>query len=151
MFDTRGNAKLISFSKSLFIVEKETTIEFVGSPFYMAPEIVNNRPHGLPVDVWSIGILITELANKKIPHSSSPVKAMFCSVTQGHHKPLMNESKWTKELNDFLSQVLKRDPTKRIKPSKLLQHEWINGEDIPSKQDMIELFGRIRQKVRDNN
>uniref|UniRef100_G3P7B9 cGMP-dependent protein kinase n=1 Tax=Gasterosteus aculeatus aculeatus TaxID=481459 RepID=G3P7B9_GASAC len=63
MLDIKGYVKLVDFGFSKEMVHGDKTYSFVGTPEYMAPEIIKNQGHDFAVDFWSLGVLIYELLN----------------------------------------------------------------------------------------
>jgi len=58
MVDSEGYPKIIDFGTAKFIAERTYTV--IGTPHYMAPEILMGRGYGIAVDVWSLGIMLFE-------------------------------------------------------------------------------------------
>ncbi len=61
LLDENGNAALADFGISKYLELDERTYSFVGTPEYVAPEIINQTGHGKTVDVWCLGILLYEM------------------------------------------------------------------------------------------
>lgn len=55
-------------------VSQGEVVHMVGSPFWMPPEMIRRDPHGLPVDIWSLGVCLMELANGHPPNRKSSIK-----------------------------------------------------------------------------
>jgi serine/threonine protein kinase len=87
----------------------------------MAPEIILNREYGPKVDVWSLGIMVMEMAEGEPPYLKFPQgKALFLISTQGA-PPLKKPKKWSKHFHSFLGACLNMDPNLRIDTIELLQ------------------------------
>lgn len=71
MLHESGHIRLIDFGFAKKLVSERTS-SVLGSPEYMAPEIVMRKPHGLAVDCWGFGILLYELWTQYYPHSHPP-------------------------------------------------------------------------------
>ena len=52
-----------------------------GSAFWMAPEIILRKPHSFPADIWSLGMVILEVANRHVPDSTSNLKVACTHVS----------------------------------------------------------------------
>jgi protein-serine/threonine kinase len=81
----------------------------VGTPFWMAPEVIKNEPYGAKVDIWSLGIMVLEMIEKEPPyfdHWQDPRKVMDLIVTNGT-PTLKNPELLSHELKGFLAVCLR--------------------------------------------
>eukprot|EP01087_Luapelamoeba_hula_P024401 TRINITY_DN9278_c0_g1_i4.p1 TRINITY_DN9278_c0_g1~~TRINITY_DN9278_c0_g1_i4.p1 ORF type:complete len:574 (-),score=59.51 TRINITY_DN9278_c0_g1_i4:62-1783(-) len=124
MMSIKGQVKLIDFG---LCVDMSTgpRKDMVGSPFWMPPEMIQRRPHGLEVDIWSFAISLLELANKVPPHRKNSFKAMFLYATVGVTQPFAEGSSWSEAFRDFLGRALQVDPARRATAAELLAHPFI--------------------------
>lgn len=113
----------------------------VGSPFWMPPEMIRREPHGLPVDVWSFGICVLELANNVIPHRHSTIYAMYVATTRGFPKPFDSPSTWTPLFHDFIAKALVVDPAKRATSKELRDHDFT--KTATSSRSMQKIISKI--------
>mmetsp|Transcript_12630 Transcript_12630/g.14054 ORF Transcript_12630/g.14054 Transcript_12630/m.14054 type:complete len:472 (-) Transcript_12630:290-1705(-) len=128
MLSLSGEVKIIDFGLCSDISQGEV-VHMVGSPFWMAPEMIRREPHGLKADIWSFGICMMELANGAPPCKSSSVLAMFTAATKGFPDPLKDSAarnNWSFELRDYLSHCLETTPKNRWSIEQLLKHPWMN-------------------------
>ena len=118
--------KLADFGFAAHLTEtRRVRKTVVGTPYWMAPELIDGYPYGIPVDIWSLGIVIMECAEGLPPYfQHKPAKATELIRSQGA-PPLKNEKKWTNEFRDFLSQCLVYDPSKRSTTDQLLAHPFL--------------------------
>lgn len=98
---------------------------FVGTPCWMAPEVVERKGYGVKADIWSFGITALELSSGRAPHSRlAPVKILMKTLKE--EPPTLdrvgNAHKYSKLFDDFVRQCLQKDPAKRPSAEKLLQH-----------------------------
>jgi p21-activated kinase 1 len=97
----------------------------VGTPYWMAPEVVARRPYDRKVDIWSVGILLMEMIDGEPPYiKENPIRALYLIATQGTPK-LEQEHKVSSILRDFLENCLQRVPEQRPEASDLLNHPFI--------------------------
>lgn len=69
MLDEKGNLNLVDFgtAKKLKIEHRYKTMTIIGTPHYMAPEIITGKGYSLAADWWSMGILLYEMISGKLP------------------------------------------------------------------------------------
>lgn len=150
LLDANGNAKLADFGVSTELLhtwaDKDT---FIGSPFWMSPEVINKSKYNKKTDIWSLGITAIELAEGEPPYSHiHPIRAMFAIRTHPP-KELTMPKKWSLEFNDFVSKCLNIDPKARPIAKDLLQHPFIEKKGrnktvlsnlVASSLDVIEKY-----------
>ncbi len=89
------------------------------------------------IDIWSFAVCILELANRNPPNKSNPIKAMFCTATEGIPQPLDKPSHWGNTFKDFLSQCLMLDPEKRATAAQLLGHEFLKKAEEQKNMEKV--------------
>jgi len=146
MIDIYGSVKLIDFGLCSDISQGEV-VHMVGSPFWMAPEMIRKQLHGLPVDIWSFGICLMETANGQPPNSTSSIYAMFVSATIGYPEPFTEKEKWTQDFKDFITNCLIINPKERWTVKQLLQHKFLSNETITSQSigDRVKYLFQINE------
>jgi serine/threonine protein kinase len=99
----------------------------VGTPSWMAPELVTGSKYDSKVDVWSLGILALELAEGEPPYlRETPVRALFFIATRPS-PTLKNKTRWSDEFNSFIAACLQKNPKQRSSALELLEHPFIAG------------------------
>ena len=79
----------------------------------MAPELIRGHDYGTKVDIWSLGIMIMEMAEGEPPYMEyPPLRALFLITTKGI-PDLKEPSKWSSEFRDFLKKCLTKDVNQR--------------------------------------
>ena len=126
LLTTDGKVKLGDFG---YTAQLSSTVEsrksIVGTPYWMAPELIRAQPYTFSVDIWSLGILCRELAEGEPPYVEvPPIRALFLIVSQGLPEISNIESR-SPQFLDFLSLCLNPDPTKRPSATELLKHPFL--------------------------
>lgn len=119
-----GEAKLADFGLALDLVSYGRTLrETAGSPYWMAPEVINGDPVNHKCDIWSVGVTIIELMTGKPPfYELPPMPAMFQIAGP---KPIPIPEKVTPQCKDFLSLCLNKNSVDRADSTQLLKHPWV--------------------------
>ncbi|KAI9022477.1 kinase-like domain-containing protein [Hyaloraphidium curvatum] len=99
-----------------------TTI--VGTPFYLAPEIVNGQPYSHNVDIWSVGCMAYELLEGRTPFATAP---SFLELFRRIRSATFEPPRASPEAQDFVSRLLDPDPARRPSAVEALKHPWITG------------------------
>lgn len=97
----------------------------VGTPYWMAPEIIKEMPYDAKVDIWSLGIMVIEMIEGAPPYlDEEPIRALYMISTHG--KPALQEpNSISPELRSFLDAALEVDPEKRATAEELLKHPFL--------------------------
>ncbi|SPO47810.1 related to KIC1 - ser/thr protein kinase that interacts with Cdc31p [Moesziomyces antarcticus] len=107
---------------------------FVGTPCWMAPEVIERKHYGTKADIWSFGITALELAQGRAPNSKlNPVKVLM--RTMQDEPPQLDRTggahKYSKLMDDFVRQCLQKDPERRPTADKLLSHGFFKQAKAP--------------------
>ncbi|KAJ8341426.1 hypothetical protein SKAU_G00337170 [Synaphobranchus kaupii] len=117
----------------------------VGTPYWMAPEVISKTPYGTEVDVWSLGIMVVEMVDGEPPYfSEAPVAAMK-RLRDEPAPTIRNRHKISPMLKDFLERMLTRDPTERASATDLLEHPFLLQSGSP--QCLVPLVEQYRKRM----
>jgi serine/threonine protein kinase len=142
-----GLAKLADFGVSGQLSKAETKRHTViGTPFWMAPEVIQETGHNVKADIWSLGITLIEMAEGRPPYFNiHPLRAIFFIPTRAppkfsqpqlwYARALMLNYGWhfliqsinhrSSEMNDFLRACLTKNPNDRPSAQQLINHPWL--------------------------
>ncbi|XP_058248013.1 peripheral plasma membrane protein CASK isoform X1 [Hemibagrus wyckioides] len=101
----------------------------VGTPHFMAPEVVKREPYGKPVDVWGCGVILFILLSGCLPFYGTKER-LFEAIIKGKYK--MNPRQWThisESAKDLVRRMLMLDPAERITVYEALNHPWLKERD----------------------
>ncbi|KAI2652349.1 Serine/threonine-protein kinase PAK 6 [Labeo rohita] len=117
----------------------------VGTPYWMAPEVVSKTPYGTEVDMWSLGIMVVEMVDGEPPYfSETPIAAMK-RLRDEPAPTARNISRISPVLRDFLDSMLTRDPLERASAADLLQHPFLLQAASP--RCLVPLVEQYRKRM----
>jgi len=120
LLDMEGNVFISDFGVSASLKKGQKRKTFVGSPCWMAPEVMEQTGHDYSADVWSTGVTAIELAQGKAPYQELPAMKVILSIINNPAPSLSISRTWDPLFKDFVCDCLQKDPTKRPTVEELL-------------------------------
>ncbi|KAJ7541652.1 hypothetical protein O6H91_10G069100 [Diphasiastrum complanatum] len=125
LVDTNGQVKLADFGMAKHINAHSIPLSFKGSPYWMAPEVIRNKNgYNCPVDIWSLGCTVIEMATAKPPWSQFEGIAAMFKIGNTLEIPRIPEF-LSRDGQDFVRRCLRRNPAERPTAADLLEHAFV--------------------------
>jgi len=134
-----GSVKVADFGYAAQLTQKQQKRNtVVGTPYWMAPELIRGYDYGTKVDVWSLGVMMIEMAEREPPYMDlPPLRALFL-ITTKEFPGLKEPEKWSTQFADFVGQCLRKDTADRPEAAELLQHPFLRKACSPA--EFVELI-----------
>ncbi|GAB2291187.1 Calcium-dependent protein kinase 4 [Dionaea muscipula] len=144
--DEDAKLKATDFGLSVFYKPDQYFSDVVGSPYYVAPEVLCKR-YGREVDVWSAGVILYILLSGVPPYWAESESGIFRQILHG--KLDFESDPWpsiSDSAKDLIRQMLNRDPKKRLTAHQVLCHPWILDDTVaPDKPLDSAVLSRLKQ------
>ncbi|KHJ43312.1 kinase domain protein [Trichuris suis] len=156
LLNTEARAKLADFGVAGQLTDtmaKRNTV--IGTPFWMAPEVIQEIGYDCKADIWSLGITALEMAEGKPPYAEiHPMRAIFMIPTKPPPS-FRNPNDWSAEFIDFVSVCLVKNPDDRPTAEELMEHVFVANvcsssvliEAIQETLQLQELNSKLNNKV----
>ncbi|OWZ17335.1 STE/STE20/MST protein kinase [Phytophthora megakarya] len=102
---------------------------FVGTPYWMSPELIQDSDYDFKADIWSLGITAIELADQKPPLFDEHPMRVLIQIPRNPPPQVAHPEKWSTAFLDFLRFCLRKDPAERPTAVECMKHEFIRREE----------------------
>ncbi|CAI9773978.1 unnamed protein product [Fraxinus pennsylvanica] len=138
--------KTIDFGLSTFFKPGESFADVVGSPYYVAPEVLRKR-YGPEADVWSAGVIVYILLSGVPPFWDETEQGIFEQVLHGDLD--FSSDPWpsiSEGAKDLVRRMLVRDPRRRLTAHEVLCHPWVQVDGVaPDRPLDSAVLSRMKQ------
>eukprot|EP01124_Arcella_intermedia_P004355 TRINITY_DN1245_c0_g1_i1.p1 TRINITY_DN1245_c0_g1~~TRINITY_DN1245_c0_g1_i1.p1 ORF type:complete len:772 (-),score=188.23 TRINITY_DN1245_c0_g1_i1:70-2385(-) len=146
LVNASGDIKIADFGFTVQLTkDRPKRSSTVGSPYWMAPELIQRHEYNLAVDIWSLGVMLIELMEGDPPYLADenidPDEVTKLILDVGLPPP-KNKEKWSPELLSFLDTCLIRSPKLRPDSTVMLKHPFIYKSC--SRNELIRLFNQLK-------
>lgn len=122
----------------------------VGTPYYLSPEIIQDKPYSFKSDIWSLGILLYEMTMLKMPFEASSLPMLSLKIIRGNYSPI--SATVSKELKYLIQSLIQLDIKKRPSIYGILKHNlvksriknFLNENDYKKEFDHTVIHGYVR-------
>jgi len=116
------------FGFSKLLSDRQQLMTQCGSPEYMAPEIIECQPYEQGVDMWALGVITYVLLTGCFPFFHKEPAVLHEAIRKVDYVWDEDQHKVSSAAQDFVAQLLVRDPARRLTAQQALQHKWVTGE-----------------------
>ncbi|XP_027629883.1 serine/threonine-protein kinase Nek5 [Tupaia chinensis] len=97
----------------------------VGTPYYLSPEICQNKPYNNKTDIWSLGCVLYELCTLKHPFEANNLHQLVLKICQAHFTPI--SPRFSQDLRSLISQLFKVSPRERPSINSILKRPFLEN------------------------
>lgn len=156
------DVKLCDFGISRYIGDNGDIREILGTPDYVAPEVLNYEAISLATDMWSVGVLLYVLLTGCSPFGGDTKQETFCNISQcrlDFPQELFEDI--SEEAKDLMKRLMVKESSLRLTATECLQHPWFQTTELPipvplkptdtATSNISEILIRTPESARKNN
>ena len=148
-----GNVKIGDFgiAKSLSKT-KSNAMTIIGTPYYFSPEIINGEPYNYKTDIWSLGVVLYEMCNLKLPFDSNNIAQLSMKILRGNFEPI--PFKYSKDMHNLVKKMLNVEQNKRPDIKEIMQYPLLQNINLNINNNNIKnknTFNKKKKNWSNNN
>ncbi|CAD8139284.1 unnamed protein product [Paramecium octaurelia] len=148
--DPQAKIKVIDFGTAKRCVTGETQTQVIGTPLYIAPEVIDKN-YTEKCDIWSCGVILYQILTGKFPFEVkvSSLQQIFNNIKSGKYNFTSKEfTSLSYEAQELIKSMLQFDPNKRPSAQKILDDPWIKEKAREEKisKDVMNELGKFRNE-----
>lgn len=116
---------------------RELANTYIGTPYYMSPELFNYKPYSYKSDIWSLGCILYEICNLRHAFNAQTINGLAIKILKGNYAPISNY--YSKDLREFISSLLVVDPKVRPSIRKIVQMPFVKKQILNYIVELVEL------------
>eukprot|EP01094_Clydonella_sp_ATCC50884_P002136 TRINITY_DN11643_c0_g1_i1.p1 TRINITY_DN11643_c0_g1~~TRINITY_DN11643_c0_g1_i1.p1 ORF type:complete len:1085 (-),score=383.55 TRINITY_DN11643_c0_g1_i1:312-3566(-) len=140
-----GTVKLADFGIAAEVSSTAENSSIMGTPYWMAPEIIELNGATTKSDIWSVGCTVIELITGEPPYYDLAQMPALFRIVQDDHPPLPEGI--SPALRDFLLQCFQKEPRLRISAKKLLKHPWVSKKSKTASEPVPQTLDEVKDGI----
>ena len=119
----KGAIKLADFNVSKVVKQNALLYTQTGTPYYASPEVWKDKPYDFKSDIWSLGVVLYEMAALRPPFKAKDMGGLYAKITQAQYPPLSN--RYSREFREVIGIILQPLPQNRPSVTQLLNSKVV--------------------------
>ncbi|CAD8155000.1 unnamed protein product [Paramecium octaurelia] len=107
-------------------VDQTLATTFIGTPYYLSPEIIQNQPYSYKSDIWALGVLLYEMCTFKYPFQAESLPGLATKIIKGKIQPISAQV-YSQNMKNLIQSLLQIDQNKRPTIEQILQNQIIQN------------------------
>lgn len=133
--------------------DNSTMTAMIGTPGYVAPEVINREPYGPPIDMWACGVVLYVMLSGRMPFfGRDDIQCLRRTAAGQYSFPDREWQNVSADAKSLVRALLQIRPETRLTARAALQHKWLvvpeQNSTAPLRNDLSNIHSRIRQKFR---
>jgi len=146
LLNDAGDVKLADFGVSKTLQSDfVAATNYIGSPLFMAPEVIRKDKYNHKADLWSLGITTIEMAEGQPPNTDIDSIDKLPLLAEREPPTLMEYEAWSPLFHDFIATILVRDQDMRPSAIDMLAHPFVGPANVPLKDSLTNLIDKANE------